>query len=197
MTSKLFTATFLASAMLTGFAANPALAQNVYTPGIDQAQAQVSVRIREGLQSGQITPSEAQALYRRESELSMRESRARSDGNVSAQERQQLRADVDGFRADVERMISNRNGMGQQNATPGIDRTEFKIHARIEEGVRNGQINQREANRLYNREQQIERHEASFKSDGVVTEQERRQLRKELTKLSEQVDRALRNNRRG
>lgn len=197
MTSKLFTATLLASAMLTGFAANPALAQNVYTPGIDQAQAQVSARIREGMQSGQISPSEAQALYRRESELSMRESRARSDGNVTAQERQQLRADVEGFRADVERMMGNRNGMNQQNATPGIDRTELKIHARIEEGVRTGQINQREANRLYNREQQIERREASFKSDGVVTEQERRQLRNELTKLSEQVERALRNNRRG
>ena len=121
------------------------------------------------------------------------------DGHVTAQERQQLRADVDGLRANVERMNNNRNAGTQQNSTPGIDRAEYNIHARIAEGVRTGQINQREANRLCNREVQIERHEARFKADSVVTEQERRQLRNELRTLSEQVDRMMSNDnyRRG
>ena len=55
--------------------------------------------------------------------------------------------------------------------------------------------NQPEASRLYNRKQNIEHHEASFKADGVVTQQVRRQLRKELSALSEQVERMLRSNR--
>ena len=197
MTSKLFTATVLASALLTGMVATPATAQSTYTPGIDQVQAQISSRIRDGLQTGQISPSEAQALYRRDSDLSLRESRAKSNGNVSAQERQQLRAEADGLRADVERMIAYRSGARQPDTTPGIDKNEFRIPSRIEEGVRTGQLNQREASKLYNRESKIAQHEASFKSDGVVTQKERRQLRKELTKLSEQVERMMRNNRRG
>jgi hypothetical protein len=197
MTSKLFKASLLATALFAAVAAQPALAQNTYTPGIDQAQMQISTRIREGLQSGQITPSEAQVLYHRDSDLSLRESRAKSDGNVSPQERQQLRADSQNLKADVERMIANRNVTGQASVTPGIDKNEFKIHSRIEEGVRTAQINQREANRLYNRESRIERHEARFKADGVVTQQERQQLRRELTDLSEQVDRMTHNRRRG
>ena len=43
----------------------------------------------------------------------------------------------------------------------------------------------------------IERHEANFKSDGVVTKQERRQLRNEVAALRDQVERMMRGDRRG
>lgn len=196
MKSKLLTATLLASALFAGLGINPVMAQNTYTPGIDQAQLQIRARIQQGMQSGQITPSEAQALYRRDSDISLRESRFKSDGNASPQERQQLRADLDGLKAEVERMIANRDVVGQPSATNGIDRAAFNIHARIEEGVRSGQITEREAARLFNRERRIERREADFKADGVVTQQERRQLRNELTALRDQVERMMRNDRR-
>lgn len=198
MKSKILTASLLASALFAGLGMAPAMAQGTNTPGIDRAQQAVSARIQQGMASGQITPSEAQALYRRDREISIRENRFKADGNASPQERQQLRADLDALNAEVDRMIANnRNASAEYNNTPGIDNRQFNIGQRIDEGVRSGRINQREARRLHQREREIQRHEAAFKSDGVVTPRERSQLRAELTALRDEVERMMRNGRRG
>lgn len=203
MKSKLLTASLLASALFAGLGLSPAMAQNTNTPAIDQAQQAISARIQQGLASGHITPSEARELFRREREIGIRENRYKSDGNATAQERQQLRADLDGLSAEVERMMANRDVTSQPgyggNAgnTPGIDNQQVNIGQRIDDGVRSGRISQREARRLHQQEREIARHEAYFKGDGVVTQQERQQLRNELTKLSDEVERMLRNGRRG
>lgn len=196
MKLKLFTTTLLASAMFVGMGVSPAMAQGTNTRGIDRAQQEISVRIQQGLASGQITPSEARALYRRDREIDLRESRFKSDGRATPQERQRLRADLDGLNADVERMMSNRVVARQPGATPGIDNRQFNISERIDAGVRSGRITQREARRLHRRERNIERQEARFKSDGVATHQERRQLRNELVALSDEVQRMMNNERR-
>ena len=200
MKSKLLTASLLASALFAGLGMAPAMAQgNNNTPGIDQSQQSISARIQQGLASGHITPSEAQALYRRDREIEAREMRYKANGSANPQERQQLRADLGALSADVERMMANN----VYNAPPvaggntnGIDRLEYRISQRIDEGVRAGRITQREARRLHSRERVIERHELSFKADGVVTQQERRQLRSELTALRDEVERMMRNDRR-
>jgi hypothetical protein len=195
MKSKLFTASLLASAMFVSLGLSPAMAQGTGTPAIDRAQQSISARIQQGLASGHITPSEARELYRRDRDIDMRERRFKSDGNVTPQERQQLRADLEGLSAEVERMIANRSVVAQAGATTGIDHREFNISQRIDEGVRSGRITQREARKLHSRELDIERHEARFKRDGVLTPQERRQLQNELTKLRDDVERMMRNDR--
>lgn len=197
MKSKLITGSLLASALFAGIGMSPVMAQSTNTPGIDRSQQEISARIQQGLASGHITPSEAQSLYRREREIQFRENRFKSDGSASPQERQQLRQDLDGLRDEVERIIANPRVVAQQpDNTPGIDNREFRIRDRIEEGVHSGRITEGEARRLHRREREIERHEARFKSDGVVTWQERRQLRDELTSLRDDVERMMRNDRR-
>ena len=207
MNSKFLTASILATAVLAGIAAAPAMAQGVNTPRIDQTQQEISARIQQGMASGHITPSEAQVLMRREREIQMRENQFKANGSANPQERQQLRMELDGLRAEVERMMNNADVVrppgyagypGNRANTPGIDNRQFEISQRIEEGVRSGRINPRQADRLRMREREIQRHEAFFKSDGVVTEQERRQLRYELRDLNEDVERmVVRNDRRG
>lgn len=197
MKSKFLTVPLLASALFAGLGFAPAMAQGTYTPGIDQAQQAISARIQQGLASGHITPSEAQVLYRRDHEIAAREARFKSNGVATPQERQQLRADLDSLSAEVERMIANREVARRPTHTPGIDQREFLISQRIDEGVRSGRITRREAARLHQRERSIQRQEAHFKSDGVVTPQERRQLRHELAALSEDVERMMHNRRRG
>lgn len=199
MKSKFFTASLLASAMFVGLGISPAMAQNTNTPAIDRAQETISARIQQGMASGHITPSEARELYRRERDIEARESRFKANGNATPQERQQLRAELDSLAADVERMMANREVVGQRgNAnTNGIDNRQLSISQRIDEGVLSGRINQREARRLFSREREIARHEAAFKRDGVVTPQERRQLRIELATLRDDVERMIRNDRRG
>lgn len=197
MKLKLLTTTLLACAMFVGIGLSPAMAQGTNTPGVDRAQQAISERIQQGMASGQITPSEAQALYRRDREISIRENRFKSDGRATPQERQQLQADLDGLNADVERMMTNRSVVGQRGNAPGIDNRQFNIGERIDEGVRSGRITQREARRLHSRERDIARQEARFKRDGVVTPQERRKLQNELAALSNEVQRMMNNDRRG
>ena len=197
MKSKFFTTSLLASALFVGLGFFPVMAQGTSTPRIDQAQQAISARIQQGLASGHITPSEARELYRRDRDIEMRESRYKSDGRATEQERQQLRADLDALSADVERMISNRAVVTQPGSTPGIDNRQANIGQRIDEGVSAGHISEREARRLHSREREIVRMEARFKRDGVVTPQERRQLQNALTSLRQDVERAMSNNRRG
>jgi len=197
MKSKSFTTSLLVSALFVGLGFSPVMAQGTSTPRIDQAQQAINARIRQGLASGHITPSEARELYRRDRDINMRETRFKSDGRATAQERQQLRADLDALSAEVERMISNRSVVGQSGNTNGVDNRQFNISQRIDEGVRSGRISQREARRLLSRERDIARQEDRFKRDGVVTPQERRQLRDALTKLRNDVERMIRNERGG
>ena len=197
MKSKFFTTSLLASALFVGLAPSVVMAQGTNTPRIDQAQQAIGARIQQGLASGHITPSEARELYRRDRDIEMRESRFKSDGRATEQERQQLRADVGALGAEVERMIANRAVVAQPGSTPGIDNRQVNIGQRIDEGVSSGRISQREARRLHSRERDIARLEARFKRDGVVTQQERRQLQNELTKLRQNVERAMSNERRG
>ncbi len=191
MKSKLFTGTLLASALFAGLAAAPAMAQNTHTPGIDNTQQAINARIQQGMQSGHITPSEAQMLLRRDREIEVREARFKSDGRATPQERQQLRADVAELSAEVERMMANRDVVRQGSSTPGIDNMQSDIGQRIDEGLRSGRISEREARMLRRQNRAIERHEAAYKSDGVVTQQERRQLRNELGTLRDQVERLI------
>ncbi|WPC68669.1 hypothetical protein SBP18_09260 [Rhodoferax ferrireducens] len=197
MKSKLFTVSLLASALFVGLGFSPVMAQGTNTPRIDQTQQAISARIQQGLASGHITPSEARELYRRDRDIEIRESRFKSDRTATAQERQQLRADLDRLSAEVERMIANRDVVGQSGNTNGIDNREFNISQRIDEGVRSGHISQREARSLRSRERDVARQEARFKRDGVVTPQERRQLRNALTKLRNDVERMIRKDPRG
>lgn len=209
MTSKLLTASLLATALAAGLATAPAMAQPgpayyppnvvytpapVQTPGIDNAQQAVSDRIHQGLQSGRITPSEARQLYRRDRDIQNREAAYKSDGRVTPQERQQLRNDMAQLSAEVERAINNNSTVAV--ARPGdrmgaVDSQQFNIRQRIDEGLRSHRLSPQEASRLQAREQAIERQEAAYRSDGVVTPQERSNLRAQLTALRDEVERMI------
>lgn len=200
MKSKFLTASLLATAVFAGLGMSPAMAQGTSTPRIDQAQQAITTRIQQGMASGHITPSEAQMLIRRDRDIQMREAQYKSNGNATAQERQQLRNDLSTLNVDVERMMANNDVVRPPaNAanTPGIDNREYQVSRRIDEGVRSGRITQREARRLQSREREIARHEAFFKSDGVVTRQERRQLNDEIGGLRNDVERMINDDRRG
>lgn len=197
MTSKLITASLLATALFAGLGIAPAMAQNTSTPAVDRAQQAISARIQQGLASGHITPSEARELYRRDRDIEMRESRFKANGNATPQERQQLRSELESLAAEVERKMANRDFIAQPVAnTNGIDNRQENISQRIDEGLRSGRLTRPEARRLQRQERDIARHEASFKRDGVVTQQERQQLRSELARLNNDLARLLRNERR-
>jgi hypothetical protein len=189
-------ASLVAATLLSGLAVAPALAQpGSHTPGIDQSQRALTARIAQGLQSGHITPSEAQLLQRRERDIRHSEAAYRADGRVTPRERQQLRADLARLGDDVERAMANRQTVlrrgGGVEGMDGIDSRAFEIRQRIDEGVRTHRLSLREAGALQARSDAIERREAAYRADGMLTVQERRVLRDELTALRGEVDRLV------
>jgi hypothetical protein len=65
-------------------------AQSGSTPRIDKREAHQQARIQQGVNSGQLTPREANRLERQQGHIEAAEARARSDGKVTAHERAHL-----------------------------------------------------------------------------------------------------------
>ncbi|MDB5932654.1 MAG: hypothetical protein JWR60_4361 [Polaromonas sp.] len=199
MKSKFFIASLLASGMVNLMGVCPAMAQdsgfsrNDVPPPAPAAQATVA-RIQQGLAAGLITPSEAQAFYRREREIQLRESQFKFNGIASIRERLQIRTDLNALNADIDHAMANRNVLvppGNVGGTPDIDDIQRQIAEQINEAAKLGRLTDREARRLQSRSREIARHEVFFKSDGVVTPLERRRLRDELDALRSDVERAV------
>jgi hypothetical protein len=68
----------------------PALAQSTYDPRIDAREQNQQQRIRQGVQSGQLTPREANRLEAQQGRIQAREDRMKADGNLTRAERAKL-----------------------------------------------------------------------------------------------------------
>ncbi|KRB91435.1 hypothetical protein [Noviherbaspirillum sp. Root189] len=79
-------------------------------PAIDNAQAQIRMRLEQGVRSGQIDRREGEILAAKERMLRRHEAAFSSDGVISGRERQQLREEVALLNQDIDRMMSNRRG---------------------------------------------------------------------------------------
>ena len=63
-----------------------------------------------------------------------------------------------------------------QAETPRIDKRQANQEQRIDQGIASGQLNEREANRLNNQQEHINKMEDKAKSDGVMTKKERARI---------------------
>ncbi len=59
---------------------------------------------------------------------------------------------------------------------PVIDQRQINQEQRIDQGIERGQLNEREADRLNNRQERINKLENRAKSDGVMTKRERARI---------------------
>ena len=66
--------------------------------------------------------------------------------------------------------------MPRQAETPRIDQRQANQEKRIDRGIASGQLNEREANRLSNQQEHVNKVEDMAKSDGVVTKKERARM---------------------
>jgi len=63
-----------------------------------------------------------------------------------------------------------------QAETPRIDERQANQEQRIDQGTASGQLDEREANRLNNEQEHINKMEDKAKSDGVMTKKERARI---------------------
>ncbi len=86
--SKTLMAGVIAGSLLLG--SLPALAQSTYDPKIDAREQRQQERIQQGVQSGQLTPREANHLEAQQGRIQAREDRLKADGNLTPAERARL-----------------------------------------------------------------------------------------------------------
>lgn len=74
-----------------------------------------------------------------------------------------------------------------QTATPRVTEKQANQHARIREGVESGALTKQESRHLRARQARIRQDKRVARMDGVVTPQERKQLRKEQRRASRAI----------
>lgn len=74
-----------------------------------------------------------------------------------------------------------------QNKTPVVNERESDQKARLKQGVKSGELNKREANRLAAEQAKIHAEERIAKSDGKVTAKERAKIQHDQNKASRHI----------
>ncbi|HUI09193.1 MAG TPA: hypothetical protein VL221_02635 [Bacteroidota bacterium] len=82
-----------------------------------------------------------------------------------------------------------------QTATPRVARRQLKQQARIEQGVKSGELTARETKHLELQQAKIQADKRKAKSDGVVTPAERAKLAREQNRASRTIYRLKHNDR--
>ena len=76
-----------------------------------------------------------------------------------------------------------------QTATPNIDKRQAEQQKRIDQGVKSGQLTDKEAVRLNKGQAKVQKMEDKAKADGVVTAKERQRIEREQNKKSRNIAR--------
>lgn len=81
----------------------------------------------------------------------------------------------------------------QTAATPGVDKRQANQEKRIDQGVKSGQITDKEAARLEKGQDRVEKMEDKAKADGKVTAKEKKHLDKAQDQQSKKIEKAKQN----
>jgi hypothetical protein len=92
---------------------NPPQTPGTKTPVINDRQKNQRARIREGVKSGELTKGEARKLRNEEKTIQAEKKIAKSDGKVTAAERQQIRKDQNKASKDISRLKHNKRTQGE------------------------------------------------------------------------------------
>jgi septal ring factor EnvC (AmiA/AmiB activator) len=150
---------------------------------VDRRVAELQRRIDAGVRAGQLTRDEATQLQARLNRITEKAARYRADGRLTNDETSSLNQMLNTLE---ERIRYERND------TDTVHREAFEkriaeIKRKIEAGMRAGQITLEEAWHLQTILNRVRERDAQFRSDGVLTREERMRLNRMLTHLEEQV----------
>lgn len=84
-------------------------------------------------------------------------------------------------------VVASSTLMIAQNATQGINKTQRKQIARIHQGVKSGELTKREANSLRRQQIHIQKEKKIAKMDGVVTQSERKHIKRDQKRASKNI----------
>ncbi|MGN6388216.1 MAG: hypothetical protein ACTHL1_01785 [Burkholderiaceae bacterium] len=172
--------TTIFSAVLLASIAVPALAQSA--SGETQRNVNQEQRIENGLKTGQLTTHEASQLERKEARVDRAEANAMRDGTMTDAEKTRIgnlqnQASRD-IRADKHNaQVGDPTSASSRRMQADVQR-DVNQQQRVNQGVRSGELTNREAGRLEHAESHVDRREARAGADGHVGAGEQRRIQR-------------------
>ncbi|HMM56481.1 MAG: hypothetical protein DYH18_04335 [Xanthomonadales bacterium PRO7] len=165
--------TLIALALTAVFSAS-AFAQNAATE--TQRDTNQQNRVEQGLKSGQLTTKEAGQLERDEQLIDRTQAHDMKDGTLSAQEKAQIQREQNRASRQIDQ--DKHNAATGNPASKSSERMQADVQrnanqqARINQGVRSGQLTNKEAGSLEGGQAHVDRSEANAARNGRVSARE-------------------------
>jgi hypothetical protein len=194
MNKTQITLALFATALLSGTAFADTPAEKDQQRDVNQQQ-----RIENGLQSGQLNTKEAGRLEREQQHVDRMEARDLKDGHMSAGEQLRLdkaqnAASADIYRQKHDAQTGNPGSASSQRMQADVQRN-VNQQQRIQNGMDNGSLTNREASRLEAGQARTDRKVANAAADGHVGAAEQGRIRRSENRQSANVYRKKHNAR--
>ena len=148
-------------------------------------------RIENGLQQGSITSREAALLERDESKVDKLQAQALKDGKLSDAERARLKAAQNKASRDINK--AEHNGVNANPLSASSQRTQADVQRninqekRIEGGIKNGSLTNREVANLERGQAHVDRKEFVAGRDGNVNAREQARIQRSENRQSKKI----------
>src|SRR5437899_3104981 len=166
--------------LLAGLFAIPAFAQT--TGSEAQRDVKQQQRIENGLKSGQLSTREAAKLEREEARVNRAEANALKDGKLSNAEKSRIQHVQNKVSRDIyaekhNAQTGNPNSASSKRMQADVQRN-VNQEQRIENGVKNGSLTNREVAKLERGQAKVDRNEYRAGRDGHVGAAEQRRIQR-------------------
>lgn len=157
---------------------------------IDERQAEHQKRIERGVKSGELTKQEAERLQKGQARIQSMEDKARADGKITREERRRIEYAQDRESQRIRRETHNKETA--KSASPSrIDQRQAEQQRRIDQGVKSGQLTDKEAARLQKGQARVQKMEDKARADGKITAEERRRIEHTQDQQSKKIYREM------
>ena len=177
------------STLFLALVALPAIAAaGTRDPGVNQRQHNQQERIEQGVKSGELTRGETRRLQGEQRQIRHEERQYKSDGVLTRDERKDLHQDQNRASRDIYRQKHDAQVRPPAAVRdPSINARQHNQQDRIAQGVRSGSLTKDETKGLRDEQRAIGQEERQYKSDGVLTRSERKDLQQDLNASSRNI----------
>jgi hypothetical protein len=168
--------------------ASHADAHRTRDPGVNQRQQNQRERIQQGVKSGELTRRETGRLVEEQRDIRQLERGYKSDGTLTDAERRDLHHEQNQASRDIYRQKHDEQERPPGAVRdPGVNERQVNQTARIQQGVKSGELTHDEAQELRTERRDIRGLEHTYKEDGTLTRDERQDLHQQLNQQSQEI----------
>jgi uncharacterized protein YoaH (UPF0181 family) len=163
-------------------------ADDTHDPGVNKRQHRQAKRIKQGVKSGELTKHEAKELREDQRDIKTKEQAYKADGKLTNAERKDLQHDLNESSRDIHQEKHDaQTRPNRATRDPAVNARQANQEERIEQGVASGELTHKEARELREEQRDVKQLEKANKSDGKLTNAERKDLHQELNETSEEI----------